>query len=77
MNTTANTKASDFADAAIAATGRGPLTAAEVEANANSTVTIERKMAGDRMVETAVHPDDFPLGPACDLSGDGTCESCQ
>lgn len=20
--------------------------------------------------------DDFPLGPACDLSDDGTCESC-
>lgn len=21
--------------------------------------------------------DDFPLGQACDLSGDGTCEACQ
>ncbi len=21
--------------------------------------------------------DDTPLAPACDLSGDGTCESCQ
>lgn len=21
--------------------------------------------------------DDFPLGKACDLSGEGTCESCQ
>lgn len=20
---------------------------------------------------------DFPLGPACDLSGEGTCEACQ
>lgn len=22
-------------------------------------------------------PEDFPLGPACDLSGEGGCESCQ
>lgn len=21
--------------------------------------------------------EDFPLGPACDLSGEGTCEACQ
>ena len=25
----------------------------------------------------AADPDDFPLGKACDLSGDGTCEACQ
>lgn len=25
----------------------------------------------------ATDPDDFPLGQACDLSGDGTCEACQ
>lgn len=25
----------------------------------------------------ATDPDDFPLGKACDLSGDGTCEACQ
>ena len=24
-----------------------------------------------------VQADDFPLGQACDLSGDGTCEACQ
>lgn len=22
-------------------------------------------------------PEDFPLGPACDLSGEGGCEACQ
>ena len=25
----------------------------------------------------AADPDDFPLGKACDLSDDGTCEACQ
>ena len=25
----------------------------------------------------AAHDDDFPLGKACDLSGEGTCEACQ
>ena len=25
---------------------------------------------------TTIEGDDFPLGKACDLSGDGTCESC-
>ena len=25
----------------------------------------------------AVDENDFPLGKACDLSGEGTCEACQ
>lgn len=27
--------------------------------------------------EGAPDPDDFPLGKACDLSGEGGCEACQ
>ena len=28
-------------------------------------------------LDLVAQADDFPLGPACDLSGDGTCEACQ
>jgi hypothetical protein len=33
----------------------------------------------DKIVSEALAPDDndFPLGKACDLSGEGTCEACQ
>ena len=28
-------------------------------------------------LDLVAQADDFPLGQACDLSGDGTCEACQ
>jgi hypothetical protein len=28
-------------------------------------------------IVTPVDDNDFPLGKACDLSGEGTCEACQ
>lgn len=28
-------------------------------------------------LDLVAQADDFPLGKACDLSGDGTCEACQ
>lgn len=28
-------------------------------------------------LDLVARADDFPLGQACDLSGDGTCEACQ
>ena len=28
-------------------------------------------------IQSAPVGDDFPLGKACDLSGEGTCEACQ
>lgn len=28
-------------------------------------------------LDLVTQADDFPLGQACDLSGDGTCEACQ
>ncbi len=28
-------------------------------------------------VESSAQDNDFPLGQACDLSGEGSCESCQ
>ena len=30
-----------------------------------------------KLAAQAAHDDDFPLGKACDLSGEGTCEACQ
>ena len=30
-----------------------------------------------KLAAKAAHDDDFPLGKACDLSGEGTCEACQ
>ena len=32
---------------------------------------------GASALATTTDPADFPLGQACDLSGDGTCEACQ
>ena len=31
----------------------------------------------DERIELFQDDNDFPLGKACDLSGDGTCEACQ
>lgn len=28
-------------------------------------------------LDLVARADDFPLGPACDMSGDGSCEACQ
>lgn len=33
--------------------------------------------AAIRSLAAEVDPDDFPLGKACDLSGEGNCEACQ
>ena len=30
-----------------------------------------------KLAAQAAHDDDFPLGKACDLSGEGNCEACQ
>ena len=30
-----------------------------------------------RAISPAFDGEDFPLGPACDLSGEGSCEVCQ
>lgn len=30
-----------------------------------------------RVTEQPADDNDFPLGNACDLSGEGTCEACQ
>ena len=32
---------------------------------------------GAGALATTTEPADFPLGQACDLSDDGTCEACQ
>ena len=34
-------------------------------------------MPGGENWEEPPNPDDFPLGKACDLSGEGDCEACQ
>lgn len=31
----------------------------------------------DERIDLILEENDFPLGKACDLSGDGTCEACQ
>lgn len=31
----------------------------------------------DQIAEATFVGEDFPLGQACDLSGEGTCEACQ
>lgn len=33
--------------------------------------------AHSRATPPAFDGEDFPLGPACDLSGEGICDSCQ
>jgi len=36
------------------------------------------KVLGERIAAfSAAASEDFPLGKACDLSGEGTCEACQ
>lgn len=33
--------------------------------------------SADALIRYLGGGDDFPLGKACDLTGDGTCEACQ
>lgn len=33
--------------------------------------------AKEQAVQASQDDNDFPLGKACDLSGEGTCEACQ
>ncbi len=49
-------------------------------ARANAVQKIWPLMGYDlrsKLAAQAAHDDDFPLGKACDLSGEGTCEACQ
>lgn len=39
--------------------------------------TSEAEKPSEAVVQTPLEDDDFPLGPACDLSNEGGCESCQ
>lgn len=37
----------------------------------------EKRRQGEQKAAQAQEDNDFPLGKACDLSGEGTCDSCQ
>lgn len=45
--------------------------------NQEDKPTTEEEGVGLAVEEKQPEDNDFPLGKACDLSGEGTCDSCQ
>ena len=48
--------------------------------NQEGAMTVLSRILGQRIARfqpVATDPADFPLGKACDLSGEGNCEACQ
>lgn len=69
-----------FAEAVVESGAGAPLTALQV--GLLSTATYNARLPVGPQVDKAIasargEVDDFPLGKACDLSGEGTCEACQ
>lgn len=47
------------------------------QAMTEQNTTQEPQTEQNQAQEQTQEDNDFPLGQACDLSGEGTCESCQ